>query len=190
MRKMCLFAAFAVLAACSSNADKTTTEATKASDSTMARQEQPVYPFTADYSSNFEMGDPKNVQSLLELYKHWDNNTLDNAKSLFAASDTMYFSDGTMFAGSRDSLIAMAKQVRGQMGTVVDSVHAFMALRNKNNNDEWVCIWTREITTNAKGKTMAKELHETWRFDSEGKINLMYQYEQAPPKMPPPPPKK
>lgn len=190
MRKIFLFTTIVLLTACTSSADKSTTEAPKASDSTSEKQPGHTYPFTADYSSDFEIGDEKNVQTLLDLYKNWDNNTLDNSKSAFADNDTMYFSDGSMFAGSRDSLFIVANKMRGQMGTVVDSVHAWVPLRSKDKKEEWVSIWTRETTTNAKGVKKSKELHEVWRFDGNGKINLMYQYEQQPPKMPPPPPQK
>jgi hypothetical protein len=190
MRKIYLFAAIAFLVACTSSSDKSKTEGVKASDSVSTKEESLTYPFTPDYSSDFEIGDAKNAQTLLELYRNWDNNTLDNSKSSFAEIDTMYFSDGTMFAGSRDSLFANANKMRGQMGSVVDSVHAWVPLRSKDKNEDWVLIWTREISTDAKGKKTAKEIHEAWRFDKNGKINLMYQYEQRPPKMPPPPPRK
>jgi hypothetical protein len=190
MRKIYLFAAIAFLVACTSGADKSKTEAMTASDSDSAKQESLTYPFTPDYSSNFEIGDAKNAQTLLQLYQNWDNNTLDNSKSSFAEIDTMYFSDGSMFAGSRDSLFAVANRMRGQMGSVVDSVHAWVPLRSKDKKEDWVLIWTREISTDLKGKKTAKELHEVWRFDKNGKINLVYQYEQHPPKMPPPPPPK
>jgi len=190
MRKIYLFAAIAFLVACTSSADKSKTEAVNASDPDSAKQESVTYPFTPDYSSNFEIGDAKNAQTLLQLYQNWDNNTLDNSKSSFADIDTMYFSDGSMFAGSRDSLFAVANKMRGQMGSVVDSVHAWVPLRSKDKKEDWVLIWTREISTDSKGKKTAKELHEVWRFDKNGKINLVYQYEQHPPKMPPPPPTK
>lgn len=190
MRKIYLFAAIAFLVACTSSSDKSKTEGVKASDSVSTKEESLTYPFTPDYSSDFEIGDAKNAQTLLELYRNWDNNTLDNSKSSFAEIDTMYFSDGTMFAGSRDSLFAIANKMRGQMGSVVDSIHAWVPLRSKDKNEDWVLIWTREISTDAKGKKTAKEIHEAWRFDKNGKINLMYQYEQRPPKMPPPPPRK
>jgi hypothetical protein len=191
MRKIYLFTAAAFLVACTSSADKAKTEAEKTSDTVTAKQESLTYPFMPDYSSDFEIGDAKNAQTLLALYQNWDNNTLDNSKSSFAEIDTMYFSDGSMFAGSRDSLFVVANKMRGQMGSVVDSVHAWVPLRSKDKKEDWVLIWTREISTNSKGKTTAKELHEAWRFDKNGKINLMYQYEQQPPKMgPPPPPKK
>jgi hypothetical protein len=190
MRKIYLFATIAFLTACTSNADKSTTEAPKESDSTSEKQRNVTYPYTADYSSDFEIGDAKNAQTLLELYKNWDNNTLNNSKSAFAENDTMYFSDGNMFAGSRDSLFIIANKMRGQMGSVVDSIHAWVPLRTRDKKEQWVAIWTREISTNAKGVKKSKELHEVWRFDNNGKINLMYQYEQQPPKMPPPPPQK
>ena len=188
MRKIFLFTAIAFLAACNSNADKSPkmeTETGKAADSGSAKTENISYPYTADYSSDFEIGDPKNAQTLLQLYKDFDNNTLDNSKSAFADNDTMYFASGGMFAGSRDSLFAIAGKMRSQMGSVVDSVHAWVALRSKDKKDEWVLIWSREISTDAKGKKTARELQETWRFDKNGKINLMYQYDQQPPKMMP-----
>ncbi|PSL42378.1 hypothetical protein CLV51_11316 [Chitinophaga niastensis] len=189
MRKIYLFAAITFLVACTSSTDKSKTEAVKISDSDSAKQESLTYPYTPGYSSDFEIGDAKKAQILLELYQNWDNNTLDNSKSSFADIDTMYFSDGTMFAGSRDSLFVVAKKMRGQMGSVVDSIHAWAPLRSKDRKEDWVLIWTREHSTDSKGKKTAKELQETWRFDKNGKINLMYQYAQLPPKMPSPPKK-
>lgn len=190
MRKIFLFTTIAFLTACTSSADKSTTEAPKTSDSTSEKQTNLTYPYTADYSSDFEIGDAKNVQTLLELYKNWDNNTLDNSKNAFAEMDTMYFSDGTMFAGSRDSLFILANKIRGQMGSLVDSVHAWVPLKSRDKNEHWVALWAKETSTNAKGVKKSRELHEVWRFDNNGKMNLMYQYEQQAPKMPPPPPPK
>ena len=190
MRKIYLFASVAFLASCTSGPNKSTMEAVKTSDSDSTKHESLTYPYTASYSSDFEIGDSKNVQTLLELYQNWDNNTIENSKNSFADTDTMFFADGNMFAGSRDSLIATAKKMRGQMGKVVDSIHAWVPLRSKDRDEEWVVIWSREYSTDVNGKMKAKELQETWRFDKNGKINLMYQYEQLPLRMPPPTTKK
>jgi len=188
MKKLLVAFSIAMLAACS---DQKTESMNSGTDSTKMESDNMNYPYTSDYSHNFEVGSSKNAMTLLQLYKDWDNNTLDNSKSSFAEMDTMYFSDGSMFAGSRDSLFATANKMRGQMGNVVDSIHAWVPLKSKDKDEEWVLLWTREISTDAKGKKTAKELHETWRFDKNGKINLVYQYEQQPPKMgPPPPPEK
>jgi len=189
MRKVLFVFSLAVFAACNSPKD-TKVESMSDKDSTDSANENISYPYTADYSSNFEMGDSKNALTLLKLYKDWDNKSLDNSRDYFADVDTMFFSSGNMFAGSRDSLFAMAKQERAKMGNVIDSVHAWIPLRSKDKNEDWVLIWTREISTDAKGKRTAREVQETWRFDKNGKINLVYQYEQQPPKMPPSEPAK
>jgi hypothetical protein len=149
------------------------------------------YPYTASYSHNFEIGNSKYSLAILQLYKDWDNNTLANSKDLFAENnDTMLFSSGNMFVGNRDSLIAMATQARSQLKTVVDSIHAWIPLRSKDRNEDWVAIWSREYSTDAAGKTDMRELHELWRFDKDGKINLLYQFAVVPkmPGLPPPPP--
>jgi len=186
MKKIYLLAGVAFLAACASNTNKSATEAVKTADSVSPKQESITYPYMAEYSSDFEIGDPKKALVILELYQNWDKNTLDNSRSSFADNDTMIFADGAMFAGSRDSLFVVAKKKRAMMGNVVDSVHAWIPLRSKDRKEDWVTVWTREICTDAKGKITVNELQETWRFDENGKINLMYQYAQQQPKMPPP----
>jgi len=113
MRKIPFFVAITFLVACNSSTDKSKMETPKNSDSTMPKQESLTYPYTASYSSDFEMGDPKNAQTLLQLYKDFDNNTLDNSKNSFAEVDTMIFADGNMFVGTRDSLITLAKRAEG-----------------------------------------------------------------------------
>lgn len=185
MRTMYLFVSIAFLVACTSSPNKSETEAVKTTGADSAKQEVLKYPYMAAYSSDFEIGPAKNALTLLELYQNWDNNTLDNSRNSFAENDTMFFADGNMFAGNRDSLFVIAKKMRGQMGTVVDSIHAWIPLRSRDKKENWVVIWTREISTDAKGKKAARELQETWRFDENGKVNLMYQYAQLPPKMPP-----
>ena len=147
------------------------------------------YPYSPDYSHNFEIGNTKNVMAILQLYKDWDNNTIENSKNAFAEmNDTLVFASGDILTGSRDSIIATAKKIRTSMGTVQDVVHAWVPLKSTDRNEDWVLVWTREIRTDANGKKDSSELQETWRFDKDGKVNLLYQYEQQPPKMGPPPP--
>ncbi|MBC9930150.1 hypothetical protein [Chitinophaga qingshengii] len=184
MRKISLFVAIAILAACNSGTNESNTGTATTSGAGSEKQESLNYPFTASYSSDFEIGSTKNVQTLLNVYQHWDNNVLDKAIPSFAENDTIFFADGGMFAGSRDSLFAVAKKMREPLGMLIDSIHAWVPLRSKDKKEDWVIVWTRQISTDAQGKRTATELQETWRFDKNGKINLMYQYAQQPPRMP------
>jgi len=190
MKKILVFVSLAALAACNSNSDNAKVDSMKSSsDST--KMDEMNYPYTADYSSKFEIGSTKNALAVLQLYKDWDNNTLQNSKNSFAEmNDTLVFASGDILTGSRDSILAASQKIRGTMGTVQDMVHAWIPLKSTDKNEEWVAVWTREIRTDAKGKKDSSELMETWRFDKDGKVNLLYQYEEKPVKMPPPPPPK
>ena len=140
--------------------------------------------YTATYSASFEMGDAKNAETILALYKDWDNGDLQPSKGAFADSVSFFFNDGSMIAGKRDSAVATMQNFRKTFSAIKNTVHAIFPIKSTDKNENWVCIWATEVSTNQKGKTDSIRLQETWRFDKEGKVNLVYQYAQvaAPPK--------
>jgi len=182
MRKTFFVLSLAAFAGCNSGTD-TKVESMSSKDSTSSSDV--VLPYTADYSSKFEMGNANNTKTILDLYKDWDNNNLDNSKDKFADSVTLYFSDGSMMSGSYDSVTAAAKKFRSTLGTVNTSVHAVFPVKSADKNENWVVAWFTEYRTNAAGKKDSVQLQETWRLNKDGKADLLYQYEQknpAPPK--------
>ncbi len=76
MRKILILASLATFAACNSGSENAKVE-TMGKDSTKA--DNLNYPYTAEYSSKFEIGDPNHSMTVLQLYIDWDNNTLDNS---------------------------------------------------------------------------------------------------------------
>ncbi len=177
MKKFFIAGVVAALAACNSN-EKSKEETTKMGDT--KDQANLNYPYTPGYSSKFEIGDPKNALTILNLYKDWDNNTLDNSKNSWADTDSLYLSDGSLMAGGRDYILAQAKRIRNTMGTVQDKVAGWVSLRSTDKNENWVLVYTNEIKTAADGKKDSTFLQETWRFNKDGKVDLVYQYAQKP----------
>ena len=59
-----------------------------------------------------------------------------------------------------------------------------MASKSVDKNEHWALIWGKEVDTDKKGKVDSSYLQETWRFNNDGKDDLMFQYRQAatPPK--------
>ena len=167
-------------AACNSGPD-TKVESMSSSDSTSSGADI-IMPYTATYSSKFEMGDSKNTKTILDLYKDWDNNNLDNSKDKFADSVTLIFGSGDMMAGKRDSITELSKTFRNTLGTVNTQVHAVVPLRSTDKNEDWVLVWFKEYRTDAKGKKDSTEFQETWRINKNGQADLLYQYQQNPPK--------
>ena len=183
MKKVLILAAMASFAACNSNKDTKdeSSSMSSASDSTSSKKDDVAYPYTATYSSHFEIGDPQHAKTILDLYKDWDNNTMDDAKNLFADIDTLIFADGSMLSGSRDSVFGVMKKMRNTMGTIKDEVQAWIPLKTTDRNENWVAIWTKEITTAPNGKKDSSYLQETWRINKDGKADFVLQYAQKPP---------
>ena len=173
-------ASLATFTACNPGSENAKVE-TMATDST--KTDNLNYPYTADYSSKFEIGDPNNSMTVLQVYKDWDNNTLDNSKNIFADSVIMAFSDGTVLSGSRDSVFNAVKQFRNTMGTVTTVPVAWTPLKSTDKSENWVSVWFTEHRTAANGKKDSTYYQETWRLNKDGKVDRFYQYEAktAPP---------
>lgn len=177
MKKILFLFSLAAFAACNSSTESKE-ESTSTGDSATTASDNTNYQYTADYSSKFEMGNTKNVETIFGLYKDWDNNDLDNSKDKFADSVTMIFSSGDIMMGKRDSIIAQGKAFRNSLGTVSSQVHAVVPLRSTDKNEDWVLVWFKEYRTDASGKKDSIEFQETWRLNKEGKADLVYQYQQ------------
>ena len=180
MKKFLFLCSLAAFAACNSGSD-TKADSMSSKDSTATAADTIAYQYPTDYSSKFEMGDPKNVTTIFELYKDWDNNNLDNSKNRFADSVSLMFGSGDMMAGSRDSIIARSKSFRNGLGTVSTQVHAVVPLRSTDKKEDWVLVWFKEYRTDAKGKKDSTEFQETWRLNKDGQADLLYQYQQNQP---------
>lgn len=182
MKKFFVFSAVVILAACNSN-ESTKTDATADSAKTVAAETMPGIksPYPIGYSSDFEKDDPKNAETLLALWKAWDNGDLAAAKDMFADSVELHFSNGSSMHSTRDSVLAEAQKFRNTFASAVSSVDAVMASRSVDKNQHWALIWGKEVDTDKKGKLDSSYLQETWRFNKDGKADLMFQYRQAAP---------
>jgi len=180
MKKIFVLSAVVLLAACNSN-EPAKTDATSDSVKPVTEATRPAIksPYPIGYSSNFEKDDPKNAETLLALWKTWDNGDLTASKDMFADSVEMHFSDGSSMHSTRDSVVAEAQKVRSTFASAVSSVDAVMALKSVDKNEHWALIWGKEVDTDKKGKVDSSYLQETWRFNKDGKADLMFQYRRA-----------
>ena len=180
MKKFFVVASVAILAACNSNEPAKTEAVKSGTDSTVQSTVQNINsPYEIQYSSKFAMGDPKNAEDLLTLWKDWDNGNLSAHKDMFADSVEMHFSNGTIMHSSRDSAIAAAQSSRNTLASSVSSVEAITAVKSTDKNENWALIWGKEVDTDKKGKVDSFFLQETWRFNKDGKADLFFQYKAA-----------
>ena len=179
--KQCLFLFIAGLCLYACN-ESPKGETANAPDADTSKKEAVAvsFPYPINYSSQFEIGDPQHVKMVQDLWKHWDNNTLDEASGFFADSVTMQFHDGFIMHASRDSITAVGKKQRGKFARVTSSIDACVALRSIDKDEEWVCIWGKEVTEEVKGKIDSLHLQENWRLDKNGKVAQLVQFSAKP----------
>jgi len=175
-----LMAALAVTIISCNSGDKTTT--------TESKEKTPMAintaGYTVTYSSSFEMGDPKHAEAIASLWKDWDSGNLESSKSLFADSVQFLSSDGSVIEGPIDSALAATQAYRNKYTSVKSTVHAIFPVKSTDKNENWALIWGTEVHTDKSGKVDSLDLQETWRFNKDGKVDLLYQFQKAltPPK--------
>jgi hypothetical protein len=163
-----LFAALISMMACNTEKPDETTAKTPV-----------VIPYTASYSTSFEMGDPAFITTIVQgSWKDWEDNNLDNMNNWVADSILAYHSDQVMVSG-KDSLIARWKRGRAMYTSSKPTIDAAMSVRATDKNENWVLVWATEIITKTDGTTDTVNIMETWRINKEGKADLLYQFDRA-----------
>lgn len=136
-------------------------------------------PYKATYSSEFQIGNPEYGKIILNMWKDWDDNMFDRHSGAFADTVSINLPNGQVIKG-RDSVIAGAKKHRGSMASAKSVVHAWIPLKSIDKNENWVAIWGTEEDSWKDGKKTSTSYHEIWRFNKDGKIDLMMQFEAKP----------
>ena len=91
----------------------------------------------------------------------------------------MYWRDGSVTHNVRDSVVGGAQQFRNTFSKVESRVDAFFPVRATDKDEDWVCIWGVEVSTDKQGKVDSVGLQEIWRFNKDGKVDFMSQHGQA-----------
>lgn len=137
------------------------------------------YPYKAEYSSNFMPGNPAHAKLILDVWKDWDDNTMDLHADMFADTVYMEFPNGQSVKG-KDSAMYWAKKIRGSLASSKSTVEAWMPSKSIDRNEDWVLVWGREEDTDKDGKKTTTLLHEIWQINKDGKIAFMRQYMAKP----------
>ena len=172
MRQSFLLIGLFVLASCQSNKEPKA----EVAGATTTDSASIVYPVPVLYSGTWEIGDPKNSVSILNMGNEWSAGRFEIFKTGLADSVTCYLADGSVISGSRDSVIAKFTAFRKMYAAVYLKTHSIISLKHRDTKEDWVCLWGKEITTTPQGKKDSVELQESWKLNSAGQAELCYQY--------------
>ena len=132
------------------------------------------YPYTANYSSNFSIGNAANAKLVLAEWKDWDDNMLDR-HDFMADTIVTFMPDGTVTKG-KDANMAMWKKFRNSLTSSKSTVDAWVPLRSTDRNEDWVAVWGTETNTYPDGKVDKHDIHELWRINKDGKVDYYQHY--------------
>ncbi len=134
-----------------------------------------MHGFTPSYSASFVMDSAKNTETVLALWQEWNGGDLSKSRSHFADSVAFFLADGSSMMGPTDTLLKGMQAYRSSFTKMDATVEAIFAVKCTDKNENWVAVWGHEIQTNQAGKVDTVSLQETWRFNKEGKVNMMFQ---------------
>lgn len=141
---------------------------------TTANSSNMDYPYTAEYSSKFEIGNPKDAKMILNLWKDYEDNKLKRHVDYFSDTVSMLMADGTVLHGIQNVGTAVQQQ-RAMYDPVKTTVIAWMPLKSVDKNENWVSIWGQMTATDKNGKATTTRVNEVWHINKAGKIDYMEQ---------------
>jgi len=148
------------------------------------RMDNISYPYAANYSSNFRIGNPAHAKMILDLWKDWDDNAFDR-HDYFADTVVIFLPDGNVVRG-KDSALAGAKRYRGSLKSSTSTLDAWIPLKSVDRNEDWVALWGTETDAMADGNTEKRDIQEIWRINKDGKVDFMKQFSAKSPMLPTP----
>lgn len=126
--------------------------------------------------NNLKLGKADYSKMILNAWKAYDSNKLDDISIIIADTLTALMPDGTMIKGKDNFLNAM-KTYRGSFTSVISTVDACTTLKSASApDDEVTVIWGTETSTKKDDTTQKMGLHEVWFFNKDGMVSRFYQY--------------
>ncbi|PWT95114.1 MAG: hypothetical protein C5B52_18690 [Bacteroidetes bacterium] len=136
-----------------------------------------VYPFNAEYSSNFTTGDPKNSKLVLDLFMAWRDGRTKDLRQYYADTVNADFADGNHFSGTGDSLAELGAKIREEIQAMDYKITAWMPVHAVDKNEDWVFVWYELYETHKDGSKDSTQSHGMYQVKN-GRISYWGEYDQ------------
>jgi hypothetical protein len=140
------------------------------------------FPYPIHYSGNFSIGGIVHAMIVLDLWKYFDDNTLDKGTKVFAEQVRMDFADGTNFIGNRNDFMDVMKQQRQTFSSFKSTIDAIVSLQPAGKKESWGNVWGHQTGVTTAGVTSTVMINENWMFDEDGKVSYIRQFSAVPQK--------
>jgi len=165
-----LFAVLIFITSCS--------DGIKGQDSPL-RDTSVYYPFAPTYSNEFERGNSVYALKAIKFWRQFERGALDTVSADFADSIRIILPD-LVLTGSKESVLQKVQQRRRGYDNMQSFIQSWLPVRVRDKGEDLVWVWGIYDGTRINGDRDYKMVHEIWRFNSEGRIREMEQFQTHP----------
>jgi hypothetical protein len=138
---------------------------------TVAPKNEAPMPYAASRTSDWVIGDKEKIRTILNMYKHYDENmNYEDEVSVFADSIEFISFDARRVKYKREDFIAHVKKMRDQYNDVDLQFKTYVCLHSDSLKVDMVTLWINERVNWKNGTKESSDYIETWLFNEEGKI--------------------
>ena len=163
-----------IMASCNSNQESESAPA--ASDTVAApevKKEDVKFLIPATYTADWKIGDPENVNKILQVYQSFSADSNYNAMlPLLADSITNLSFDDKITRLSNKDYVSLVRNFRKQFKKVDEEFISYVSLHSDAKNSDQVGIWVKERVIRKNDRPDSTTYHEVYRFNDQGKINF------------------
>lgn len=141
----------------------------------------PVYAYPVKYK-DWEIGDPANIKTTLDVYKAWDDKKPGKLSALFA--DTLRLripGEREEFVIPNNKIEAVLGKNRGLYDSTFNNILSAVSLHDKESGENWVMIATYNKWIEKNGKRDSVLYNDNWRLKN-GKLDFLMSYYKLPTK--------
>ena len=156
---------------------------TKTSDNKITAGEKDLgqkdvdYPYPMAYSAKFKFIDPEKGKMVLNFCKNFENNTIDNSKSIFADKVSIDLPK-LKLKGNRDSVLSAIKLYRNSFTSFKTELDVVMSVKSTDKGDDWILVWAIDEYTDKDNVKHRIKYQQVWLLNKEGKISFMEQFDR------------
>jgi ketosteroid isomerase-like protein len=127
-------------------------------------------------NTDLRFGNSQYTLKVLQAWKAYEDNQLDNLTSMFTEDIWGSLPDGTVIKG-REAFLNAFKAYRSSFASVTQMVNACTTLKSAEHpENDATLIWGVETDTKKDGTVQKAAIHEVWFFNKDGKVFEFHQY--------------
>lgn len=131
-----------------------------------------AYPYEAQLSNDWTIGNPERIVQVLTLYKLMQDANFTDSAALpyFADSLTSVSFDERVYTGDPKGFFERVRKFRSQFKEIDEEFVSYVCLHSESRGTDMVSLWFKEKVVRANGKADSTRYQENWTFNREGKI--------------------